>query len=376
MNCLNCGTEMTNNTVVTKKDRVSYDMCDKCGSLWLDAGELDKMAFQVEGSIEFCEEDKDSEPEKQPLTCPRCKVFKLVKVKFLESDEIFLHHCTDCGGFWLDGGELNLIDQDLTRIMPVRGKGFSDFVNDVHVPYWFKRVKARSNETEGDMQSPPIKGAEELSDTTDICPACGNALRRYSISHMEFEGCPKCKGVWLVKDELRKLKNTVEDGSLHWLNDEIDNIEKTSVVTTNRSCIKCKTTKMVVGYFRPFFGRHRFLSAMPRNVARRRRVRDHFRLPNSRIRARACQGRRKAACRRRKTHCDRRPGEQNGGSWRCCLGYSRADQCHHLRASGAFQIRHRYSSPDIKRRAGFRSACAFSNACRFSLRTLRLLSLR
>lgn len=245
MNCLNCGTEMTNNTVITKKDKVSYDMCDKCGSLWLDAGELDKMAFQVEGSIEFCEEDKNAEPEKQPLTCPRCKVFKLVKVKFLESDEIFLHHCTDCGGFCLDGGELNLIDEELTKIMPVRGKGFSDFVNDVHVPYWFKRVKARSNEAEGDMQSPPIKGAEELSDTTDICPACGNALRRYSISHMEFEGCPKCKGVWLVKDELRKLKNTVEDGSLHWLNDEIDNIEKTSVVTTNRSCIKCKTTKMV-----------------------------------------------------------------------------------------------------------------------------------
>ncbi len=135
MNCLNCGTEMTNNTVVTKKDSVSYDMCEKCGSLWLDAGELDKMAFRVEGSIEFCEENKDVEPDKQRLKCPRCAVFDLMKVKFLESDEIFLHHCTNCGGFWLDGGELNLIDQDLAKTMPVQGKGFSDFVNDVHVPY-------------------------------------------------------------------------------------------------------------------------------------------------------------------------------------------------------------------------------------------------
>ena len=41
-------------------------MCEHCGSLWLDAGELDKMAFQVEGSIEYCEEEKDKEPEAQP----------------------------------------------------------------------------------------------------------------------------------------------------------------------------------------------------------------------------------------------------------------------------------------------------------------------
>jgi Zn-finger nucleic acid-binding protein len=67
----------------------------------------------------------------------------------------------------------------------------------------------------------------------------------YSIASMEFEGCPKCKGIWLVKDELRKLKNKAEGGSLRWLNDEIENIEKTSVVATQRPCVKCKTAKMV-----------------------------------------------------------------------------------------------------------------------------------
>ena len=43
MKCLNCRTEMTNNFVQTKKNRISYDICEECGSLWLDAGELDKM---------------------------------------------------------------------------------------------------------------------------------------------------------------------------------------------------------------------------------------------------------------------------------------------------------------------------------------------
>ena len=57
MQCLNCGIEMMNNQVTTKDSEITYDMCERCGSLWLDRGELDKMAFQVQGSIEFCSDD-------------------------------------------------------------------------------------------------------------------------------------------------------------------------------------------------------------------------------------------------------------------------------------------------------------------------------
>jgi Zn-finger nucleic acid-binding protein len=245
MNCLSCGNQMTDNEVATHKDRVSYDMCEQCGSLWLDAGELDKLAFQVQGSIEYCEQEKDKEPEKQAMKCPRCEDFALDKVKFLESDDIFLHYCRNCGGFWLDGGEINLIDKELAKIMPVRGKGFSDFVNNVHVPYWYKRVKKPSSETDFRVEVPPIKGAKLGESTADHCPACGNALNLYSIFSMKFEGCSKCKGIWLIKDELRELKNKAGDGSLRWLNNEIENMEKTSVVTTKRPCVKCKTGRMV-----------------------------------------------------------------------------------------------------------------------------------
>ena len=40
--------------------------------------------------------------------------------------------------------ELNLIDKELVKIMPVRCHGFSDFVNNVHVPYCFKAAKSRN----------------------------------------------------------------------------------------------------------------------------------------------------------------------------------------------------------------------------------------
>jgi Zn-finger nucleic acid-binding protein len=246
--CLNCGTEMTNNLVLTANAHISYDMCEKCGSLWLDAGELDKMAFQVEGSIEYCEHEIDGESETKPKKCPCCDNSDLEKVRFLESDDIFLHYCRNCGGFWLDGGELNLIDQELAKIMPVRGTGFSDFVNNVHVPYWFKRVKKPSSQTDFHREIPPIAGAKLENDTMDICPACGNMLNQYTVFSMEFEGCPKCKGIWVVKDELRRLKNR-EDSSLRWLNEEIENIEKAGAIATKRACVKCKSTQLIAVVF-------------------------------------------------------------------------------------------------------------------------------
>jgi Zn-finger nucleic acid-binding protein len=100
---------MMNNQVSTKNDLISYDMCEKCGSLWLDKGQLDKIAFQVEGSIEYCSREPVEQPEKPIRKCPRCNTSNLYRVRFLNSTDIILHHCRDCGGFWLDGGELDLM---------------------------------------------------------------------------------------------------------------------------------------------------------------------------------------------------------------------------------------------------------------------------
>jgi uncharacterized protein len=249
MECLNCGTEMTNNNVTTKHGSISYDACDKCGSLWLDAGELDKMAFQVEGSIEYCSTEKDAAKDPHPMKCPRCDDSTLDRVRFLRCPDIILHRCDNCGGFWLDGGELNIIDEKLRKIMPVTGKGFSDFVNNVHVPYWYKRTRKKSDETDFHWEVMPIKGASEEGATSDVCPNCGTNLNEYKLFRMRFEGCPKCKGIWLIKDELRDLKNKLRHGSMRWMNDEIDAIENTSARVTNRRCIKCKSVNMVAVQF-------------------------------------------------------------------------------------------------------------------------------
>ena len=83
MNCLNCNTEMTNNLIQTKKDEIAYDICESCGSLWLDAGELDKIAYQVSGSIEFCTKDKVEGILEKSKKCSRCNDTIMDKVSFI-----------------------------------------------------------------------------------------------------------------------------------------------------------------------------------------------------------------------------------------------------------------------------------------------------
>jgi Zn-finger nucleic acid-binding protein len=91
----------------------------------------------------------------------------------------------------------------------------------------------------------PISGAKHLKSTDEDCPACGAKLDLYSILSMEFEGCPKCHGMWLTKDELRQLKNKVGIGQLHWLNSEVDSLEKTTAVPGKRVCPKKDGGKLV-----------------------------------------------------------------------------------------------------------------------------------
>ena len=95
------------------------------------------------------------------------------------------------------------------------------------------------------METSPIAGARFEEATTDVCPQCGHSLNAYRIASMPFEACPNCLGIWLFKDELRQLKNRVDSGSLRWLNDEIEAVERASVEATGRPCVKCRTVRLV-----------------------------------------------------------------------------------------------------------------------------------
>ncbi len=249
MQCLNCGALMTSIIIQTRDNQVQYNICEKCGSLWLPKGELNKMAYQVDGNIEKCTEEQIAGAKSSYKQCPSCKYSKLEKVYFLGSNDIILDHCRTCGGFWLNSEELNLINRELKEIMPIKGKGFSEFINNAHLPLWYKRIRLQSSIAEpDDKDTPPIPGAVFKSETTRFCPVCGEKLKTYHYLGTDIDGCPYCKGIWFDKNELRKVKDKFESESwktLRWLDNEIDSLKSTNAIISNRDCPACEKVKLL-----------------------------------------------------------------------------------------------------------------------------------
>ena len=115
MNCPRCGTT----TGVKRVKDLEVPSCDRCGGMFLDHGELNRAAERTSGDLEFATLDVESfqhDDEFGPTTCPRCQDVTMGKVEFNIYTNIILDYCTRCHGFWLDGRELNRINDEVRKL--------------------------------------------------------------------------------------------------------------------------------------------------------------------------------------------------------------------------------------------------------------------
>lgn len=78
---------------------VSVDTCGRCSGVWLDAGELARVAHDEEME-QLVRASVDAVPS--AFACPRCAgVCRAAKLEGVEMDS-----CAACGGIWVDAGEL------------------------------------------------------------------------------------------------------------------------------------------------------------------------------------------------------------------------------------------------------------------------------
>ncbi len=121
MNCPRC------NTIVTTRsfDDVSVPTCAGCGGLFLHRGELNKIAEPTAGDLEFSTLHEDSlghEDAHGPTSCPECPDQAMKKVEFNIHTGIILDYCERCGGFWLDGRELDRINEEVRALNEASGE--------------------------------------------------------------------------------------------------------------------------------------------------------------------------------------------------------------------------------------------------------------
>lgn len=100
--------------------------CARCGGMFLEPGELNKVAGPTPGDLEFSTVDLDTfqhEDEYGPIACPANSAHAMKKVEFNIQSNIILDYCDECGGFWLDGRELNRIREEVTEYNEAEKEG-------------------------------------------------------------------------------------------------------------------------------------------------------------------------------------------------------------------------------------------------------------
>ena len=103
------------------------------------------------------------------MDCPVCKNAMIT----LELSDVEIDHCTDCGGIWLDGGELELLLDE-----PQQAK---------------ELLKS-------------FKIASGCAERHRKCPICDEKMQKIIVGQSEpvllIDKCPKGDGLWLDRGEL------------------------------------------------------------------------------------------------------------------------------------------------------------------------------
>jgi hypothetical protein len=92
---------------------VKVDVCkDGCKGLWFDWVELGKLDQKNEGLGEALQEalgyPRTNDENRPQINCPKCGI-SMIRHKFESQKEVNVDECYQCGGFFIDSGELKMI---------------------------------------------------------------------------------------------------------------------------------------------------------------------------------------------------------------------------------------------------------------------------
>jgi Zn-finger nucleic acid-binding protein len=109
MQCPVCNKEMAEEDF----GGVVVDICRfGCKGIWLDWMELDRLDENNEGLGSALEEalsnPRRNDQDRGKINCPKCDM-PMYSHKFKKSKEVNVDECVNCGGFFLDSGELNTL---------------------------------------------------------------------------------------------------------------------------------------------------------------------------------------------------------------------------------------------------------------------------
>ena len=105
--------------VTVRVSDVDVDQCDRCGGIWFDAHELERVLGRGRGHVGALSKRGTPRPgdDDRRGHCPRCGGDGYLVRLASPNANIHVDTCAICGGKWLDGGELGLLGRLTARSM-------------------------------------------------------------------------------------------------------------------------------------------------------------------------------------------------------------------------------------------------------------------
>lgn len=116
MKCPACFNELTE----LKVGRLVLDACQGgCGGIWFDSFELQKVDEESETAgeplLHLQRDERIIVDPSRKRECPRCAGVKLHRHFISAKRRVEVDQCPNCGGYWLDAGELALVRAEKTQ---------------------------------------------------------------------------------------------------------------------------------------------------------------------------------------------------------------------------------------------------------------------
>ena len=132
MKCPACFNELTQLQVGS----LVVDVCQGgCGGIWFDAFELQRVDEEQESVgeplLHIRRNERLTVDQSRKRECPRCTGIKLHRHFFSAKRRVEVDQCPNCGGYWLDAGELALIRAEKAQAATAEQAGQSSISKDV-----------------------------------------------------------------------------------------------------------------------------------------------------------------------------------------------------------------------------------------------------
>lgn len=230
MQCLNknCRSTVTEHIIQLKEGIIHYFLCNECYSIWLDQAEVNNLNAGYSNTRRLHVSD---------YPCPRCKNIFLESVEHLKSVNMNSFQCRKCNGLRIESRGKEFDFQDEPRDTPLL-----DFLYNVRLVYRHEMHRKKAN------QLPKGFKIENAQKTDFKCPNCSHPLTHYHVFETnlergaDYEICDECFGIWLDREDLVNDKRAADKDKL--------TVDMDTIFPTNRTCPKCRNTKLVSMKFR------------------------------------------------------------------------------------------------------------------------------